>query len=67
MSDRVLPLLVAAMAFLAALAMAGWFGAAALARHWQEGAGAALTCRSRNRPIGRRRARARGWRPCWLC
>ena len=43
MSDRVLPLLVAAMAFLAALAMAGWFGSAALARHWQEGAGAALT------------------------
>src|SRR5664279_5105722 len=31
------------MAFLAALAMAGWFGSAALARHWQEGAGAALT------------------------
>ena len=43
MSDRLLPLLVAAMAFLAALAMAGWFGSAALARHWQEGAGAALT------------------------
>nr|WP_294520811.1 FtsX-like permease family protein [uncultured Rhodopila sp.] len=43
MSDRMLPLLVAAMAFLAALAMAGWFGSAALARHWQEGAGAALT------------------------
>jgi cell division transport system permease protein len=43
MSDRVLPLLVAAMAFMAALALAGWFGAAALARHWQEGAGASLT------------------------
>ncbi len=43
MSDRMLPLLVAAMAFMAALALAGWFGAAALARHWQEGAGAALT------------------------
>nr|WP_294512629.1 FtsX-like permease family protein [uncultured Rhodopila sp.] len=43
MSDRLLPLLVAAMAFLAALALAGWFGSAALARHWQEGAGAALT------------------------
>jgi cell division transport system permease protein len=43
MSDRVLPLLVAAMAFLAALALAGWFGSAALAAHWQEGAGAALT------------------------
>jgi len=43
MSDRMLPLLVAAMAFMASLALAGWFGAAALARHWQEGAGAALT------------------------
>ena len=42
-SDRMLPFLVAAMAFLAALAMAGWIGAAALARHWQQGAGAALT------------------------
>jgi cell division transport system permease protein len=42
-ADRMLPLLVAAMAFLAALALAGWFGAAALARHWREGAGAALT------------------------
>jgi cell division transport system permease protein len=37
------PLLVAAMAFLAALAMAGWFGTAALSRHWQQGAGASLT------------------------
>lgn len=43
MSDVMLPLLVAAMAFLAALALAGWFASAALARHWQEGAGAALT------------------------
>src|SRR3954453_5202720 len=43
LSDRMLPLLVAAMAFLAAMALAGWFGSAALARHWQEGAGAALT------------------------
>jgi len=43
MSDRVLPLLVAAMAFLATLAMAGWFGSAGLARHWREGAGSALT------------------------
>ncbi len=42
-SDRMLPFLVAAMAFLAALAVAGWIGAAALARHWQLGAGAALT------------------------
>jgi cell division transport system permease protein len=37
------PLLVAAMAFLAALALAGWFGTAALSRHWQQGAGASLT------------------------
>lgn len=43
LSDRMLPLLVAAMAFLAALALAGWFGAASLARHWREGAGSALT------------------------
>jgi cell division transport system permease protein len=42
-ADRMLPLLVAAMAFLAALALAGWFGTASLARHWREGAGAALT------------------------
>lgn len=43
LSDRMVPMLVAAMAFLAALAMAGWFGTAALARHWQQGAGASLT------------------------
>jgi cell division transport system permease protein len=43
LSDRMLPLLVAAMAFLAALALAGWFGTAALARHWQQGVGASLT------------------------
>ena len=42
-SDRMLPFLVAAMAFLAALALAGWVGAAALAQHWQEGSGSALT------------------------
>jgi cell division transport system permease protein len=38
-----LPLLVAAMAFLAALALAGSAGAAALVRHWESGAAAALT------------------------
>ncbi len=38
-----LPLLVAAMAFLAALALAGVVGVRALAAHWQEGAGSALT------------------------
>jgi cell division transport system permease protein len=43
LGDRVLPLLVAAMAFLAALALAGAIGAAALARHWHQGAAAALT------------------------
>jgi cell division transport system permease protein len=42
-SDRMLPFLVAAMAFLAALALGGWVGAASLARHWQHGAGSALT------------------------
>jgi cell division transport system permease protein len=43
LSDRMLLLLVAAMAFLAALALAGWFGTAALSRHWQHKAGASLT------------------------
>ncbi len=43
LGDRMLPLLVAAMAFLAALALAGVVGARALAVHWQEGAGSALT------------------------
>lgn len=43
LSDRLLPVLVGAMAFLAALAGAGVFGAEALARHWRLGAGAALT------------------------
>jgi cell division transport system permease protein len=43
LSDRMLPSLVAAMAFLAALALAGWFGSAALWQHWQQGAGASLT------------------------
>ena len=43
LSDRLLPSLVAAMAFLAALALAGTIAASALARHWHEGAGAVLT------------------------
>ena len=43
LSDRLLPVLVAAMAFLAALALAGAVAAASLAAHWQEGAAAALT------------------------
>jgi cell division transport system permease protein len=43
LGDRMLPALVAAMAFLAALALAGSTGASALARHWREGAATALT------------------------
>ncbi len=43
LGDGVLPLLVGAMAFLAALAGAGAVGARALARHWQSGAASALT------------------------
>lgn len=43
LSDRIVPFLVAAMAFLAALAIAGWLGAAVLTRHWESGAGAILT------------------------
>jgi cell division transport system permease protein len=42
-SDRLLPFLVAAMAFLGALALAGAVAAASLASHWREGAGAAAT------------------------
>lgn len=42
-SDRMLPFLVAAMGFLAALALSGWVGAAALATSWQAGAASALT------------------------
>ena len=43
LSDRLLPLLVAAMAFLAALAFAGAIATATLGHHWQEGAAAELT------------------------
>src|SRR3984957_5257019 len=42
-SDRMLPFLVAAMGFLAALALSGWVGAAVLASSWQTGAASALT------------------------
>ncbi len=41
--DRVLPSVVAAMAFLAALAFAGAVGAHALATRWSQGAGAIVT------------------------
>ena len=43
LSDRLLPMLVGAMAFLAALALAGVVAASALAGHWQRGAAATLT------------------------
>ena len=43
LADRMLPFLVAAMTFLAALALGGAVAAAALARHWQQGAASALT------------------------
>ncbi len=43
MADRLLPALVAAMTFLAALASTGFVAAAAVARHWQEGAVASVT------------------------
>ena len=43
LSNRLLPSLVAAMAFLAALALAGAVAVTALARHWQDGAGSVLT------------------------
>jgi cell division transport system permease protein len=43
LSDRLLPLLVMAMVFLAALALAGAVAAAGLARHWQGGAASLVT------------------------
>jgi cell division transport system permease protein len=43
LSDRLLPALVAAMALLAALALAGAEGAAALTARWEAGAAAAVT------------------------
>ncbi len=43
MADRLLPLLVGAMSFLAAMAVAGTLAAAALAQQWQGDTGAALT------------------------
>jgi cell division transport system permease protein len=43
LSDRLLPLLVASMVFLAALALGGVIAASSLARHWQGGAGSLLT------------------------
>jgi cell division transport system permease protein len=43
MADRLLPMLVGAMSFLAVLAIAGTLAAASLARQWQGDTGAALT------------------------
>ncbi len=43
LSGLMVPLLVAAMTFLAALALGGWIGSIALASQWRDGAGAALT------------------------
>jgi cell division transport system permease protein len=43
LSDRLLPLLVAAMTFLAALALAGAVAASGLARHWRGGAASLIT------------------------
>lgn len=42
-ADRMVPFLVAANAFLAALAIGGWVGAAVLSKHWESGAGSTLT------------------------
>ncbi len=43
LSDRLLPMLVGAMAFLAALALAGVVAASGLAQHWRQGAGTSMT------------------------
>ncbi len=43
LSDRLLPALVAAMTFLAALTLSGVIAAASVAEHWQSGAAAVLT------------------------
>ena len=51
LSDRLLPLLVGAMAFLAALALAGAVAASGLASRWQQGAAAAMTVQVPN-PTG---------------
>jgi cell division transport system permease protein len=55
LSDRMLPLLVAAMVFLAALSLAGAMQAQGIARHWQEGAASAATVQVSNpdQPLAR--------------
>lgn len=57
LAGRILPCLVAAMAFLAALSLGGAMGASALARHWRLGAGAALTIQVPNPAAGGPRTR----------
>ena len=42
-ADTMLPRLAAAMVFLAALAIAGWMGGAALVGHWERNVGSGLT------------------------
>jgi cell division transport system permease protein len=51
MADRLLPMLVGAMSFLAVLAIAGTLAAASLARQWRGDTGAALTVQVPN-PTG---------------
>ena len=60
LSDRLLPVLVGAMAFLAALGLAGVVGASGLAEHWQQGAGATLTVQVPDPDSGGRLARVLG-------
>ena len=66
-SDRMLPFLVAAMAFLAALALAGWVGAASLARHWQQGAESALTVQVPQPQEPAAQGGGTGWSASWRC
>lgn len=54
LSDRLLPMLVGAMAFMALLGLAGVIAAAALAQHWQRGAGATLVVQVPDGDVGGR-------------
>lgn len=54
LTDRLLPSLVGAMAFLAALALAGVIGAESVARHWRLGAGGTLTVQVPEPEVGTR-------------
>ena len=67
-SDRMLPFLVAAMAFLAALAVAGWVGAASLGAALAAGAGAALTVQvPQPKEPAAQGAGSRTSTACWRC